>query len=445
MSTIRTQTQALSNLNDVTTKAGRDHLVALGQIVTLGGLGAKQTCTLGGENMYVSEFEQDVTNYAAYGHLSYHLTPKWRVATGVRYTKSEKDGTFVGIVNNPLLAPPSPTNQAGLDLRQSEEATDLKQDEEKVTWMANVSHFLDDDTMLFANFSTGFKSGGFNPEGFNSQVSAIGRSRKFDTETTKNYELGVKATLLEGQMVANATLYRTKINDFQERHYDGLNLTVHNSGDLTQQGVELDVQFQPRDEFHATLGVSYLDSEFDSFPNATAYPGHVAAAAYANQARFVCLGEVRQGIKAMSDCPAPTPVPVRDLKGESNHFSPKWQVSASAEWTDALPNTAADWFIRGEYQFMDEQNVGSDTNQNPDTMQGDYNLFNGGAGVRGQNGDWEMALFVKNIFDEEYCQTIYTQPLVGSIGLVDTRTGQGAQRCTTGEPRTWSLTGTFFF
>ena len=437
---LRTQMQALSQQNDPET------LAQLQGIATLAGQGARGQCIAGGTDMAVTDFDQDVKNYAAYGHLTFHLTPQWRLATGVRYTKSEKDGKFTSVVNNPLIEPPSQQNPFGLDLRQNESHPSLSHDEEKVTWLANLSHFLDEDTMVFANFSTGFKSGGFNPEGFNSQVAEAGRTRKFDTETTKNYELGIKSTLMEGQLVANATLYRTKINDFQERQFDGLNLIVHNSGDLTQQGVELDMQFQPRDEFYATLGVSYLDSEFDSFPNATAFPGHIAAVSQANQARLLCLSEAALGIRALSACPAaPLPIPTRNMEGERNHFSPKWQVALSAEWTDSLPDAAADWFVRGEYQYMDDQNVGADTNQNPDTMQSNYNLFNGGAGVRGQNGDWEMSLFVKNIFDEEYCQTKYSQPLVGSLGLTDTMTGQGAQRCSLGEPRTWSLVGSFLF
>ena len=421
-------------------------LVALLQQTANGAAGAaKGTCVAGGSSMAATDFTQDVKNYAAYAHLTYHLTPQWHLAAGARFTRSEKDGSFTSVVENPLAEASSPTNLFGLDLRQDENHPNLGHDEDKVTWLANLSHFLDDDTMLFANFSTGFKSGGFNPEGFNSKVAAAGRSREFDTETTKNYEFGIKRTMLEGRLVANATLYRTKIFDFQERQFDGLNLIVHNSGDLTQQGVELDVQFQPRGEFFATLGISYLDSEFDSFPNATGLPGHVAAYSLQRDILAACMNQVLGGVKLESECGSVGGIPTRNMKGERNHFSPKWQMAMSGEWTDSLPDSAADWFIRGEYQFVDDQNVGADTNQNPDTIQSNYNLFNGGAGVRSQKGDWETSVFVKNIFDEEYCQTKYAQPLVGSLGLTDPVSGQGAQRCSLGEPRTWSLIGSFLF
>ena len=449
--------QTLAHANNLDPSNPADLVVLQGAAAGAAGA-AKGTCIGGGSSMAVTDFTQDVKNYAAYAHLTYHLTPQWRLAAGARITRSEKDGSFTSVVNNPLAEASSRDNPFGLDLRQDESHPDLEQDEEKMTWLTNVSYFLDSNTMLFANISTGFKSGGFNPEGFNSKAAAAGRTRKFDTETTKNYELGIKRTLLEGRLIANATLYRTKINDFQERQFDGLNLIVHNSGDLTQQGVELDVMFQPREEFFATLGVSYLDSEFDSFPSATALPGHVAAYSFARDQVAACENQVANGLESQSACNALASnlrlmrdeegeyiIPTRNMKGERNHFSPKWQVAMSGEWTDSLPESAADWFIRGEYQFVDDQNVGADTNQNPDTMQSNYSLFNGGAGVRSQNGDWEVSVFVKNIFDEEYCQTKYSQPLVGSLGLTDPVSGQGAQRCSLGEPQTWSLIGSFLF
>ena len=167
---LRTQTEGLSQQNDPAT------LAQLQGIARLAGQGAAGQCIAGGTDMAVTDFDQDVKNYAAYGHLTFHLTPQWRLATGVRYTKSEKDGKFTSVVSNPLIEPPSPQNPFGLDLRQNESHPSLSHDEEKVTWLANLSHFLDDNTMLFANFSTGFKSGGFNPEGFNSQVAEAGRT-----------------------------------------------------------------------------------------------------------------------------------------------------------------------------------------------------------------------------------------------------------------------------
>ena len=115
---LRTQTQALSQQTDPET------LAQLQGIATLAGQGAGGQCVAGGTDMAVTDFDQDVKNYAAYGHLTFHLTPQWRLATGVRYTKSEKDGKFTSVVNNPLIEPPSQQNPFGLDLRQNERSSE---------------------------------------------------------------------------------------------------------------------------------------------------------------------------------------------------------------------------------------------------------------------------------------------------------------------------------
>src|SRR5690606_36660851 len=100
---------------------------------------------------------------------------------------------------------------------------------------------------------------------------------------------------------------------------------------------ELDVQMQPIEQLFAVIGVSYLDSEFDSFPNATAMPAVVAQVQAINRQRTA------QGMP-------PLPVPGQDLTGKRAHFSPKWQLSLAAEWSDIIPNTRLSWFTRGEYQ-----------------------------------------------------------------------------------------------
>ena len=129
--------------------------------------------------------------------------------------------------------------------------------------------------------------------------------------TVDNIEVGVKSTLLENRLVANLTWFHTKLDNFQDRQFDGTNFLVQNAGELTQQGIELDIQAQPVEQLFAVMGLSYLDSDFDSFTDATAMPARVAA--------FQNLGLVPPG---------------QDLSGQRNHFSPKWQFSFMGEWSD---------------------------------------------------------------------------------------------------------------
>lgn len=396
---------------------------------------ASGACAAGAQTAAIdTRFNQDLTSIALFGQLTYNITDQLKVTGGVRWTRDDKEGSFISIINNPVLAPASPLNPFGIDLRVAESSPNLSFEEDEITWLANISYYINDDVMAFATYSTGFKSGGFNSEGFNSIGVASGVGRDFNSETVDNYEFGIKSSWFENKLVANINYFHTEISGFQDRQFDGVNFFVQNAGELTQQGLELDIMARPVDRLYTMIGLSYLDSEFDSFPNATNLPAVVAATQSTNRAR------------ALAALP-PLPVPPRDLAGQRNHFSPEWQFSTLAEWEDVLSNTNMSWFIRGEFQHVAEQNLGAETNQNTQTLQKSFEIVNARAGLRGPNDKWEISTFVQNAFDETYCQTMFNQPIGTTLGLVD-QTGAtlgGMQRCVLGSPRTWGVEAAFRF
>ena len=394
-------------------------------IATLGGL-AGATCAAGpSKKAIATQFNQDLTSFALYGQLTYNITNKLRVTGGLRWTNDDKTGSFTSVINNPVLAPPLPlgTSPFGIDLRIAENDPKLKFQDDEVTWLANLSYDLTDNIMAYALYSTGYKTGGFNSEGFNSNAVLSGASRIFNSETVDNYEFGVKSQLFDNRMVADLSYYHTKISNFQDRQFDGVNFLVQNAGALTQQGMELDLQARPTDHLFVVIGASILDSNFDSFPNATNLPYIVSVAQATN-----------------------TPVPPRNLTGSANHFSPFWRYSMMAEWTGtASKKYDLGWYFRLEHQYVDDQNLGAETNNNPQTIQPGYHIVNARLGLRSQNDKWELAFFVKNAFNKGYCQTIYNQPIGTTIGLVDPVTKGGMQRCVLGNPRTWGAEATYSF
>lgn len=389
----------------------------------IGGL-ASAACAAGpSHNAIATQFNQDLTSIALYGQLTYNITNKLRVTGGLRWTNDDKSGSFTSIVNNPVLAPASVTNPFGLDLRTAENDPALKFQDDEVTWLANLSYDITDNIMAYALYSTGYKSGGFNSEGFNSNAVLSGASRIFNSETVDNYEFGVKSQILDNRMIADLSYYHTKISNFQDRQFDGVNFLVQNAGVLTQQGMELDLQARPTDHLLVVIGASILDSNFDSFPNATNLPYFVSVAQATN-----------------------TPVPPRNLTGAANHFSPFWRYSMMAEWTGtASKKYNLGWYFRLEHQYTDDQNLGAETNDNPQTIQPGYHIVNARIGLRSNNDKWELAFFVKNAFNKGYCQTIYNQPIGTTIGLVDPVTKGGMQRCVLGNPRTWGAEATYSF
>ena len=363
------------------------------------------------------DYAQDLTSYAAFGQLTFNIDEDVRITGGLRWTDDSKDGSFNQLVPNTILRPSSPTNPLGINLRAVDSAPNLEYNETKLTWLANVSYDVSDNVMGFATVSNGFKSGGFNSDGANRVITRV-----FDTEEVINYELGLKSFLFESKLMANLSFFRTEIDNFQDRQFDGVNFLVQNVGLLIQDGFELDLQFQPNENFYAVAGISYLGSEFDSFPNATALPAVVAAA------------------QALNQIPAP-----QDLTGERNHFSPEWSYSLMSEWRDNFGESGLGWFVRGEYQYVDDQNIGAETNQNPQSVQAAYDLLNARVGITGMDDAWEVAVFGKNLTDEGYCQLIFNQPISTTLGLVNSATGGGMQRCVLGNPKTYGIEANYSF
>jgi iron complex outermembrane receptor protein len=419
-----------------TIAAGITPAIVMGTASVIGGQAAA-FCNAGAStNAIDTQFNQELTSIALFGQLTFKITDDLRLTGGLRWTNDDKEGGFSSVIANPILAPRSLTNPFGIDLRTAENSPNLVFEDDELTWLVNLSYYVTDNIMLFGNYSTGYKTGGFNSEGFNSIGIASGVSRVFESESTDNYEFGVKSSLFDNNLVANFTYFNTEISNFQDRQFDGVNFLVRNAGVLTQQGLEIDIQAQPTDYLYAVMGVGLIDSEFDSFPNATNLPAVVAATQTTNSTRAA------QGLP-------PLPVPPRDLTGTANHFSPTWQFSLMAEWSGAVPRMDnLGWYLRMEHQYVSDQNLGAETNNNPQTIQEGYNLFNARLGVRSQDDKWDLAIFVRNAFDEGYCQTMYNQPVGTTLGLVNPAPAGdngGMQRCVMGAPQTWGIEASYSF
>ena len=350
------------------------------------------------ENAVVTTFSQGLESIAFFGQLTWNISDTWDATLGLRRTADQKRGDFDDQVNNPVLT----------QFHAQETTLGMKRDDSKTTGFANVNWNVTEDIMLFATWSTGYKSGGFNSSG---GAQALGEDRRiFAPEETRNYEVGVKSKLLDGSMTANATLYRTDLNNFQDLGFDGLSFVVINAGEVRQQGIEADINWAPIDPLRVVAGVSYLDSEYLSFEGAPPLPGGA----------------------------------VQDLTGKRRNFSPEWQSSLAADWTQGFAD-GLEWYVGASWSWVDEQNVGGSSNNNPQSMQDSFSFINAHAGLRAAEGGWEVALFGNNLSDEDCCQAIFDQAVGEVLGAVDVVNNTSVQRCVLGAPRTWNLKASFRF
>lgn len=332
------------------------------------------------------QFRQTVNSYAAYGQATYRILPSLELTLGGRYTKDDKDGTFVQVARNPVAA----------RIIRAPENDVLKTDGGKFTYRINLSWHPAERVMLFANYSTGYKSGGFNSGGGN---IVLGQSRVFRPENVKDYEAGIKSTFLDRAVQLNATLFRTDINGFQDRAVNGTSFIVRNAGNLRQQGVEFDSILALVKGFRLNGSVAYLDSEFTSYAGAPNLPGLPGS---------------------------------QNLTGKRATFSPRWSGAVGAQYDGTLSRLS--WSLRSDLSFNSKQNIGQVTDNNPQEVEPGHALLGARLTLYGPDRLWSVAIFGDNLTDKRYCTQRQYQTIDTAFGLQNA--GSTATRCFLGDPRT---------
>jgi iron complex outermembrane recepter protein len=353
-----------------------------------------------GANATDLDFFQDVESIAAYAQANVYASDALWFTLGGRWTRDEKDALFDQRVNNPFAG----------NIR-APELQPLALTEKRFTYRVGINYQPNDDLLLFASHSTGYKSGGFNSGG--SGTPLLGR-RTFARETIDNYEIGMKSTWLDGALQANLTLYRMDVNGLQDRTFDGIGFIVLNAGDLRQQGFEFDTIIRPSDRFKLTASLAYLDSKFTDFPLASGLPG---------------IGGTQ------------------DLTGQNVAVgSPEFTGAVGFQWDGEFGNSDIGWRLNSNLSFQSDVFAGASTDGNPQSIQDGFALLDARFTIESLNDSWSLSVFGSNLFDKGYCTVRFPQPLGAAFGLNNgVFPGSTGIRCTEATPRTYGVTGTFKF
>ncbi|WP_150292840.1 TonB-dependent receptor [Sphingobium estronivorans] len=352
---------------------------------------------------------QKVRSVAAYAQGNIYISDALSLTLGGRWTNDRKRGTYSQVS--------SPFTQA---IRAPEVLTYPGLSESRFTYRISLNYKPADDVMLFANHSTGYKSGGYNSGGgvpalstFDANGNLISTRRVFDRETVKNYEVGIKSSWLDRTLTANLTLYRMDISGFQDRAFDGVSFVVRNAGNLRQQGFEFDMVMAPVRNFSVSSSIAYLDSAFTNFPNASGLPG---------------VGGTQ------------------DLKGKPNSFSPKWSGNVAVDWKGDIGSSGLNWAANANVSFVSDQYVGTVNDANPQSIADGYALLGARLTLNGPSDRWSLAVFGSNLTNTHYRPLAVYQPLGGALGLNNgVFPGSTANRILANEPRTYGVTGTVRF
>lgn len=117
------------------------------------------------------------------------------------------------------------------------------------------------DKMIYANYSRGFRSGGYNPVA----VAASGIEKEISPEFTNSFELGLKSSFWNNRFVFNLAYFNTVFENQQVYRFgsDGVRsfLGTVNFEESKASGIEVDTKLRLNNVFDIHAGVSFIDTE----------------------------------------------------------------------------------------------------------------------------------------------------------------------------------------
>ena len=328
--------------------------------------------------------------WAIFGQGAYDVTDQFTLSAGLRYTDDKRDFRVLQY------------GQLWLDIGiPPVEKIDVSAD--KVSWDVTADYSINDSSNIYARVASGFRAQSIQGR----DVAFLEFPTVADPETIISYELGYKADLVENRLRLNASVFYYNVDDMQLSIIGGASNTnqVINADKGTATGFELDMQWLITDNFMATFGAAYNDTEIKDEGLSVVPCGSTLCEAY--------QWRDENGQVSIDGNPFPR--------------TPKTNYSLTLRYGMPIGDDGeffvyTDWVYYGKIQMALYYTPEFETN----------NQFEGGlrVGYRNFKNDWEVALFGRNITDEDNVK-----------GYVDFSNNAGFVN----EPAIWGVEATYNF
>ncbi|MHA7821060.1 MAG: TonB-dependent receptor [Erythrobacter sp.] len=136
---------------------------------------------------------------------------------------------------------------------------DLTFEDDEFIYTGQIAWEPNPDLLTYASFTHGYKAGGFN---LDSTAAASGGDPRFRSEEIDSYEVGVKATILQGRGRANFAFFYNELSDFQVLEFTGTQFQTFNVDDVTAKGVEAEFFAQWTPYISNSLAITYTDAQY---------------------------------------------------------------------------------------------------------------------------------------------------------------------------------------
>jgi len=208
---------------------------------------------------------------AVFGEVSYDLNDVWSLAVGARYTEEEKE------LNSRSYAPGTGNAARLADSSDPADLINLANptfEDNNTSFRVSLQRELESG-MMYASYSTGFRSGGF----FNRGITEL-ETQPFQSEEVTSIELGIRSNPTANSQI-NVTYFDAEYKDKQttvivsaddamclkEQNAKG-NVTcsfVRNAGEVSMNGIEFEGMYMPSDDLTLRLSFGTFDGDYDEY------------------------------------------------------------------------------------------------------------------------------------------------------------------------------------
>jgi iron complex outermembrane receptor protein len=331
--------------------------------------------------------DQDTKSAAGFAHGEWHLADNLDLVTGLRYTWEERQYAGGTTDLNPLgfSCLLSPTCTPGFVGPAQLTFVDDTIEDRNWSWRAGLEYQPEQSQLWYATVSRGTKSGGF----FSGISTTNLQLAPFEPEELTAYEVGFKRSA--GNAYLNAAVFYYDYSDIQT--FIAVDIgpfiiqKLGNVDEATVYGVDLEATWAPTSHFTLQGSVGWLDTELGAFRTLT--------------------GDVPKGKKLPN--------------------APDLTLGALARY-EADFSSALGGSIQLDGSYSDS--VFKDAINDPIIAADSYVLVNARVAMFDAARSWEVALWGKNLSDEQYV----------AQGL---NTGLGAGNRNYNAPRTYGVSFTY--
>ena len=363
-------------------------------------------------------YKTGTESYAAFGRLTAHLSDRFRVVGGVRYTHDNK--VFDGQSNRVTLVclsascptlplfppyrtfadipfalpafgvPAGPGPVPGSIISRGDVVVDANQKIGKVTYRGAVEYDLGPRSLVFASVETGYRSGGF---------SLAAGYETYDPEFITAYTIGSKNRFLDNRVQLNVEAFSWKYRNQQVSHV-GIDRAgqqgnfTENVGESSLKGFEVEGRFLATRTTLLSADVQYLDSSYKTFsyqaPLGTAPPYTTCKVTPATNPAFYDV----------------------DCSGKPAYNSAKWTINFAAQQTFELG--AHKIVVGADTQHRSSQAIGFEYRPSqiaPANWRTNAMISYGDIEDR-----WDISAFVRNI-EGDRTPTFASNVSIGSVDI----------------------------